>query len=70
MTLFVLGAGATRGCSFVSSQEDPCLPPLDGDFFMQLQRSLKAKTRVLSFDYLSAIVAADPGLWRIQCHFQ
>ena len=38
MALFVLGAGATRGCSFVDARRDPCLPPLDGDFFTQLQR--------------------------------
>ena len=38
MGLFVLGAGATRGCSFVDATKDPCLPPLDGDFFTQLQR--------------------------------
>lgn len=39
-TVFILGAGATRGCSFVSKmkQQGHCLPPLDGDFFTQLQR--------------------------------
>lgn len=34
----VLGAGATRACSFVNSETFTCLPPLDGDFFAQLQR--------------------------------
>jgi hypothetical protein len=35
--LVVLGAGATRGASFVKSANAPCLPPLDADFFKQLQ---------------------------------
>jgi hypothetical protein len=38
MALFVLGAGATRGASFVDAETNPCLPPLDADFFAQLQR--------------------------------
>lgn len=38
MSVFVLGAGATRGASFVGLGQDPCLPPLDADFFVQLQR--------------------------------
>lgn len=38
MALFVLGAGATRGASFVDVTENPCLPPMDADFFGQLQR--------------------------------
>jgi hypothetical protein len=38
MAVFVLGAGATRGCSFVDPTRFPCIPPLDGDFFTQLQR--------------------------------
>lgn len=37
-TVFVLGAGSTRGCSFVKSIRGACLPPLDRDFFTQLQR--------------------------------
>jgi hypothetical protein len=39
-TVFVLGAGATRGCSFVGEikRKGRCLPPLDTDFFTQLQR--------------------------------
>lgn len=39
-TVFILGAGATRGCSFVREMERTghCLPPLDTDFFTQLQR--------------------------------
>ena len=38
MALFVLGAGATRGASFVNPKNNPCLPPLDADFYAQLQR--------------------------------
>jgi len=38
MALFVFGAGATRACSFVDPQKNPCIPPLDSDFFTQLQR--------------------------------
>jgi hypothetical protein len=38
MALFVFGAGATRGCSFVDSTKNPCLPFLDSDFFTQLQK--------------------------------
>jgi uncharacterized protein (DUF2267 family) len=38
MTVMVLGAGATRACSFADSRNTPCLPPLDTDFFTQLQR--------------------------------
>lgn len=39
-TVFVLGAGATRGCSFVNElkQHGHCIPPLDADYFTQLQR--------------------------------
>jgi hypothetical protein len=41
MTVFVLGAGATRGASFVhppAAHWNPCQPPLDADFYTQLQR--------------------------------
>lgn len=45
MALIVLGAGATRGASFIDSGADRpiCLPPLDGDFFTQLQRVTNPK---------------------------
>lgn len=43
----VLGAGATRACHFVDSEEFTCLPPLDGDFFTQLQRVPDQKHRQL-----------------------
>ena len=43
----VLGAGATRACSFVDSKKFTCLPPLDSDFFTQLQRVPDHKHRQL-----------------------
>jgi hypothetical protein len=38
VALFILGAGATRGASFVNAAKNACLPPLDADFYTQLQR--------------------------------
>ncbi len=46
-TVFVFGAGATRGCSFVNPDSGACLPPLDRDFFTQLQRVQRAKHQAL-----------------------
>src|SRR5262249_62351874 len=43
MALFVLGAGATRGSSFVDPAKNPCLPPLDQDFYAQLERIANPK---------------------------
>jgi SIR2-like protein len=47
MALFIFGAGATRGCSFVDPAKDPCLPPLDADFFTHLQRVQNPKHQLL-----------------------
>src|SRR3989442_8454972 len=47
MAVFIFGAGATRGCSFVDPAKDPCLPPLDADFFTQLQRVQNPKHQPL-----------------------
>jgi len=47
MALFVFGAGATRGCSFVDPATFACLPPLDRDFFTQLQRVANRKHNAL-----------------------
>lgn len=47
MAVFILGAGATRGASFVSEKLNPCLPPLDGDFYNQLQRGQNDKHKEL-----------------------
>ncbi len=41
--VIVLGAGATRGAESKSERE--CLPPLNADFFTQLQRITRAKHR-------------------------
>ena len=45
MAVFVLGAGATRGASFVNERKNPCLPPLNADFYSQLQRIRNTKHR-------------------------
>src|SRR5579884_1492326 len=45
MALIVLGAGATFGASFVKNAV--CKPPLDSDFFTQLQRVRQSKHQAL-----------------------
>lgn len=47
MAVFVLGAGATRGASFVDAKKNSCLPPLDADFFTQIQRIKNPKHQQL-----------------------
>lgn len=49
-TLIILGAGASRGASFVSRRTD-VLPPLDLDFFQQLARlnDCAASARLIEF---------------------
>jgi len=64
MALFVLGAGATRGCSFVNEAEFPCLPPLDTDFFTQLQRVKNDKHQKL----ISAVMADVVELFGTNFH--
>ncbi len=56
MTLFVLGAGATRACSFVDASKSPCIPPLDADFFTQLQRVRNPKHQSLINDVMKDVV--------------
>lgn len=56
MALFVLGAGATRGCSFVDASRNPCIPPLDSDFFTQLQRVKNPKHQKLIKDVIGDVV--------------
>ena len=56
MALVVLGAGATRGASFVDANKDPCLPPLDGDFFTQLQRVRNPKHHPLISEVMADVV--------------
>lgn len=53
----VLGAGATRGCSFVDGSVASCLPPLDGDFFTQLQRVPDEKHRAVVTALMEDMVA-------------
>lgn len=55
-SVFVFGAGATRGCSFVNPERQPCLPPLDRDFFTQLQRVRNQKYRNLVAAVISDVV--------------
>lgn len=45
-SVIIIGAGATRGASFVTETR-PILPPLDNDFFTQAQRLSSAKPRGL-----------------------
>ncbi|ACB75577.1 hypothetical protein [Opitutus terrae] len=56
MALFVFGAGATRGCSFVDPSTHPCIPPLDRDFFTQLQRIRGRKHQKLVSDVMGDVV--------------
>jgi hypothetical protein len=56
MALFIFGAGATRGCSFVKPAEDPCLPPLDADFFTHLQRVQNRKHQPLVKEVMQDVV--------------
>ena len=55
-TVYVFGAGATRGCSFVDTESNPCLPPLDGDFFTQLQRVRSSKHQPLLKEVMKDVV--------------
>ena len=56
MALFILGAGATRGASFVDATKHSCLPPVDRDFFTQLQRVQNAKHQALVKDVMEDVV--------------
>jgi hypothetical protein len=56
MALFVLGAGATRGASFVDATKHTCLPPVDRDFFTQLQRVQNDKHQALVKNVMQDVV--------------
>lgn len=56
MAVFVFGAGATRGASWVDATRDPCIPPLDADFFTQLQRVPDAKHQQTISDVMADVV--------------
>jgi len=43
MNIVVLGAGASRGASFAARVKKICKPPMNSDFFTQLQRVLSKK---------------------------
>ena len=55
MAVVVLGAGATRGASFVDGNR-ACLPPLDSDFYTQLQRIANGKHQKLIDEVISDAV--------------
>ena len=61
MAIFLFGAGATRGASFVNPADNPCLPPLDFDFYAQLQRIANLKHKQTVRDVLRT---------RKVCHFK
>lgn len=65
MAVIVLGAGATRGASFVSPRRHPCLPPLDADFFTQLQKIQNAKHRPLVDKVIADVVGMFGRNFRI-----
>ncbi len=54
--VLVLGAGATRACSFVEPRTFSCIPPLDVDFFTQLQRVPDPKHRALIGELMKNMV--------------
>jgi hypothetical protein len=57
-TVYVFGAGATRGASFVRPTS-PCKPPLDADFYTQLQRITNGKHQ----DLVQAVAADAVSLF-------
>ncbi len=52
----VLGAGATRGADFPSNFQPGCSPPLNKDFFTQLQRAAGTKYRDLVKQVIQDVV--------------
>lgn len=56
MVLYIFGAGATRGASFVTPTKSP-QPPLDADFFTQLQRVAHSKHQDLISAVMSDVVS-------------
>lgn len=57
VAVIVLGAGATRACSFVDPAEWSCLPPLNKDFFTQLQRVPDTKHQGLIKEVLKDVIS-------------
>lgn len=56
MATFVLGAGATVGASFVNFKTNPVMPPLDTDFFTQLQRVSSPKHQQMIRELIKGVV--------------
>jgi hypothetical protein len=54
--VIVLGAGATRGSDFGSATYTNCDPPLNADFFTQLQRATDQKYRSLVREVVEDVV--------------
>lgn len=59
VAVFVLGAGATRGASFCGHDGMVCLPPVDADFYTQLQRIVDPKHQ----DTVTHVVEDTVGLF-------
>jgi len=59
----VLGAGATRGASFVRHNSGGCLPPLVSDFFVQLQRISDPTQDALIREVIETVrdISGDPA---------
>lgn len=63
----MIGAGATRGAEFVvDPPEGPgslpkCLPPLNADFFSQLQRITTERHMEASNKELTRVIIANPS---------
>ena len=60
-TLAVLGAGASRGASFVTSKID-VLPPLDVDFFQQISRLNQCDEALRLLEFVRAEYGHEAGL--------
>jgi hypothetical protein len=54
--VIVLGAGATRGADFGKKVKSSCAPPLNADFFTQLQRATDAKYQRLVRQVVADVV--------------
>ena len=60
-TLVVLGAGASRGASFVRDSRYEVRPPLDRDFFSEMQRIKQASNVKEDVDALLRFVRKEFG---------
>lgn len=60
-TLVVLGAGASRGASFVQDSHYEARPPLDHDFFSEMQRIKQSSGDKENVDGLLQFVRKEFG---------